>query len=117
MRYQADSLTVESLRKQGNLVIRWTGRSDARDPARALHHVLQAVGSDFKSAQSVEFDFRCLEYMNSSSIRPILMLVQQASTSASKVRVLYDGSKSWQRLSFMAIGAVLGNLNNVEVSA
>jgi len=98
-------------------VVRWRGRSEGRDPGRALEPLLKAVGADLAEVQSVEFDFRSMEYMNSSTIRPILQMVQNASSSVGTVRVVYDGSKNWQRLSFMAIGAVLATLGNVELCA
>jgi hypothetical protein len=116
-RYQTDQLTIESHKNRDKLVIRWLGRSEARDPGRALQPVLDAVGADVSGAINVEFDFRMLEYMNSSTIHPILKLVQSASQSSSSVRVVYDRNKNWQRLSFMAMGAVLAGLKNVEVSA
>lgn len=117
MRYQTDQLTIESNRTRDKLVVRWLGRSEARDPGRVLQNVLEAVGNDVCEAKTVEFDFRSLEYMNSSTIHPILKLVQSASAKTNSVRIVYDGSKSWQRLSFMAMGAVLAGLSNVEVSA
>jgi hypothetical protein len=117
MRYQTDKLSIESLSQHGELVLRWHGRSEARDPAQELKPVLDAMGADLERARVVEFDFRAMEYMNSSTIRPILMMVQSTSARVSAVRVRYDGSKNWQRLSFLAIGAVLGTLDNVEVLA
>jgi hypothetical protein len=117
MRYQADALTIDSLPEQGQLVVRWLGRSDGIDPSRTLQPLLDAVNADLKGAESVEFDFRSLEYMNSSTIRPILKLIQQASSSVARVRLVYDKSKNWQRLSFMAIGVALTSLTNVELSA
>ncbi|HEU4577484.1 MAG TPA: hypothetical protein VFS67_04465 [Polyangiaceae bacterium] len=117
MRYQSDELTIDSLPEEGKLVVRWLGRSDGTDPSGTFRPLLEALSADVSKAQSVEFDFRSLEYMNSSSIRPILKLVQGASGSASSVRVVYDKNKTWQRLSFMAIGTALAGLNNVEVCA
>jgi hypothetical protein len=117
MRYQAEDLTIESLHQNDQLVVRWLGRSEDRDPSRTLQPLLDAVCSQFQSAQSVEFDFRALEYMNSSTVRPILHLLQKASLSASQVRVLYDASKTWQRMSFLAIGVALASLGNVKVCA
>lgn len=117
MRYQADELMIDSLAEEGKLVVRWLGRSDGTDPNGTLRPLLEAVSADVSKAQSVEFDFRSLEYMNSSTIRPILKLVQGASGSAANVRVVYDKSKTWQRLSFMAIGAALSSLSNVEICA
>jgi hypothetical protein len=117
MRYQIAELSVESLRQDDQLVLRWFGRSEVRDPGQMLQVLLDALGDDLRSAQSVEFDFRALEYLNSSSILPLLKLVQAASSSAARVRVRYDGGKNWQRMSFLAIGVALANLTNVQVSA
>lgn len=117
MIHQSEELTIESRLEPSQLVVRWRGRSETRDPSRTLAPILEAVTNEISSAPAVEFDFRPLEYMNSSSIRPILKLVQAASTRTKHVRVLYDSSKHWQRLSFAAIGAVLASLGNVEVSA
>ncbi|MCC6875272.1 MAG: hypothetical protein IT378_13275 [Sandaracinaceae bacterium] len=51
-------------------------------------------------------DFRELEYMNSSTVRPIIELLQSANTNASAVRVLYRSGVTWQRLSFRLIEAL-----------
>jgi hypothetical protein len=116
MRYQIAELSLESSRRDDELLIRWLGRSEVRDPGRMLQLLLDAVGSDLRSARSIEFDFRALEYMNSSSILPLLKLVQTASSSAANVRVRYDAGKNWQRMSFPAIGAALAILGNVQVT-
>jgi len=117
MRYQAEDLTIESLEQNNQLVLRWLGRSETKDPNRTLQPLMEAVIGTLQSAQSVEFDFRALEYMNSSTIRPILKLLQTASTRAANVHVRYDAGKTWQRMSFLAIGVALASLTNVKVSA
>ena len=117
MRYQAEDLTIESREQNNQLVLRWLGRSETKDPSRALQPLMEAVISALRSAQSVEFDFRALEYMNSSTVRPILKLLQTASTRAANVHVRYDAGKTWQRMSFLAIGVALASLTNVKVSA
>ena len=117
MRYQAEDLTIESLEQDNQLVLRWLGRSETKDPSRTLQPLMEAVISALQSAQSVEFDFRALEYMNSSTVRPILKLLQTASTRAANVHVRYDAGKTWQRMSFLAIGVALASLTNVKVSA
>lgn len=116
MIHQNDELTIESRLEANQLIVRWRGRSESRDPSRTLGPILEAVTREVGTAPAVEFDFRSLEYMNSSSIRPILKLVQAASTRTKHVRVRYDDSKHWQRLSFVAIGAVLASLGNVELA-
>ena len=117
MRYQAEDLTIEALEQDNQLVLRWLGRSETKDPSRTLQPLMEAVISALQSAQSVEFDFRALEYMNSSTVRPILKLLQTASTRAANVHVRYDAGKTWQRMSFLAIGVALASLTNVKVSA
>ena len=117
MRFQAEDLTIESVQRSDQLVVRWLGRSEDRDPSQTLQPLLDSLSEHFRGASSVELDFRALEYMNSSTVRPILNLVQRASASAGNVRVLYDASKTWQRMSFLAIGTALRHLTNVQVSA
>ena len=115
MRYQSEGITIECVSSRQQVTLRWLGRSDARDPRQTLKPLLEAVRSKLDSAQSVDFDFRSFDYMNSSTIGPLLRLIRDTSHNAATVRVLYDGTKNWQRLSFMAIGAVLASIDNVEV--
>lgn len=117
MRYQAEDLTIESSQEKDQLIFRWLGRSETKDPSRTLQPLLEAIVGSMQSSQAVELDFRSLEYMNSSTIRPIMKLVQTASGRAASVHVRYDAGKTWQRMSFLALGVALAGLGNVQVSA
>jgi anti-anti-sigma regulatory factor len=117
MRYQADELTIESVERDNQLVLRWLGRSEAKEPSLTLQPLMEEVIGALEGTRSVEFDFRALEYMNSSTIRPILKLLQTASTRSGDVHVRYDAGKTWQRMSFLAIGVALASLSNVKVTA
>ncbi|HKO92306.1 MAG TPA: hypothetical protein VJU61_14180 [Polyangiaceae bacterium] len=116
MRYQAEDLTIESVERDNQLVLRWLGRSETKDPSQTLQPLMDSVINAIESVKSVEFDFRSLDYMNSSTIRPILKLLQTASGRAANVHVRYDAGKTWQRMSFLAIGVALASLSNVKVS-
>ena len=93
----------------------WTGRSVARDPGVMLAPFFNDLEELLGSDCDVEIDFRRFEYMNSSTLKPIIRFVQFASERSRTVQVVYDAQKSWQRLSFKLLSAVAGSLDNVRV--
>lgn len=96
------------------LVVQWVGRSDERDPAEFLNPYLgKLAGQAGKSA--VVVDFRRLEYMNSSTIKPIIRFVQALAANAPKVTVHYNAAQKWQAISFDALRTVFLPLKNVAV--
>lgn len=99
----------------GIVRLTWLGQSNTRDPGATLRPFFEQVMVLLNKEREVELDFRGLEYMNSSTFRPILSLVQTASVSARGVSVRYDATKNWQRLSFKTLQAVSARLGNVRV--
>ena len=97
------------------LKLSWRGRSVARDPAEVLKPFFETLGAHFDKQRDVELDFREFEYMNSSTLKPILAFVQTASGAVRSVQVKYDAKKNWQRLSFKLLQAVSSTWPNVTV--
>lgn len=110
--FGALAVDVSAIRTE--MTLTWRGTSDARDPSALLTPPLNAIAAGITANHSLVLDFRQLEYMNSSSVRPILAFLQQVSGTAKSVRVVYASQKSWQRLSFMAMRAVLATAKNVS---
>ena len=48
-------------------------------------------------------DFRKLEYMNSSTITPIIKVLDRAKRGKNHITVIYDKTLKWQELSFSAM--------------
>lgn len=99
----------------GKLKLVWLGRSVARDPGLVLKPLFDGLAVHMGKDREVELDFRKFEYMNSSTLKPILTFVQTASGGARSVQVRYDSQKTWQRLSFKLLQAVASSWANVRV--
>jgi len=48
-------------------------------------------------------NFLKLEYMNSSTITPIIRMLESTKKSTENISILYDKSKKWQDLCFTAL--------------
>ena len=53
--------------------------------------------------KEIVLDFREIEYMNSSTITPIIKILERAKRGKSKITILYKGSLKWQQLIFSAL--------------
>lgn len=92
------SATTESI----NLT--WEGQSVAREPASFLLPVLaRTLEMGAKDGRPVVIDFQQLEYLNSSTITPVIRFLEQARRSGQVVKVVYRKDLKWQALSFTAL--------------
>ena len=48
-------------------------------------------------------DFRELDYMNSSTITPIIKVLERAKNGKAQITILYKNSLKWQELNFTAL--------------
>ena len=110
--YSIGDLRIEIVCDADSLSLLWFGRSDAKDPVMVLGPLLDTLRESFEQ-RATFFDFRSFEYMNSSTIHPLLNFLQTASNHAPNVVVRYDGSKTWQRLSFRAIETLARPWGNI----
>ncbi|MDQ3262390.1 MAG: hypothetical protein M3Y59_01835 [Myxococcota bacterium] len=104
---KSDDLTIAvSLLASGDYLLDWTGKSNARDPAKVLipffDQVLQKA-----AGQKVEMHFERLEHFNSSTIATLIHLINSASHSGVPLRIFYDPNLRWQSLSFDALKRAL----------
>ena len=67
--------------------------------------------------QRVHVDFCAFDYMNSSSFMPIFQFLQEAARTATELKVTYDDSKDWQRLSFSSLNALASGWKNFSIEA
>ncbi|EMO63855.1 hypothetical protein LEP1GSC133_1957 [Leptospira borgpetersenii serovar Pomona str. 200901868] len=101
--FSEDQLQLEVV--DGNeILIRWLGKSVQRNPSQFIIPTLSDVmkrGSDQHKA--VIWDFRELEYMNSSTITPVIKTLEMIKKGNGKVKLIYNKTKKWQDLSFSAL--------------
>lgn len=114
----SDDLTIEADTAAAEVaLLRWTGRSAARRPGEVLLPYFAAVAGYARDNEArVEMQFAKLEYLNSSTLAAIIRGVRELAAQGTAVRLVYDGSVSWQAKSFGAL-RVLEADRLIEVQA
>jgi hypothetical protein len=113
--FQGGDLKIDVSVTNSAVRLNWLGKSVAREPSRLLKPFFDGLAPYIVKTRELELDFRSFEFMNSSTIKPILTFVHAASKDARKVSVKFDASKTWQRLSFGLLGALARTWDNVTV--
>lgn len=106
---------LEIIFEAGNKnLITWKGKSDARDPSSILNPYFDEMLSQLLNKE-LEVNFTHLEYMNSSTVPPIIQLIKKLEENAIKSVILYDKNSKWQLASFKALETIVRTMNNIEV--
>jgi hypothetical protein len=104
------ALTLDISDSGDEVVVRFLGRSTARDPRAFLQPALARVlEASVAQKKPLVLDFRALEYFNSSTITPVVRLLQQVKAQGGRVVVRYRADLNWQRLSFSALHVLQGD--------
>lgn len=86
------------------LRLNWQGMSMAREPGRFLMPILsRALDLGAQQKKPLVIDFQRLEYLNSSTLSPVIRALEQARRGQNRVKVLYDKGVKWQALSFTGL--------------
>ena len=110
------SLEIKISKDSNRMVMTWLGQSDARNPSVDLNPYLDNVVSGLKNSELlVKFDD--LEYMNSSTVPPIIQFLKKLNTSEIKTLITYDSKSKWQAASFKALETFSGMLKFITVKA
>jgi hypothetical protein len=97
-------LTLRLFETGDAVSLEWRGQSMAREPGRFLLPVLsKALDLGLQRNKPLVIDFQQLEYLNSSTITPVIRILEHARRGHSRVRILYSKALQWQALSFTAL--------------
>jgi len=103
-KYTSNQLTIEVEENHSEINIKFKGRSTERDPSAFISPILQeSLHNSNKFNKKIIMDFVELEYMNSSTITPIIKILEYANTTSGSISMLYVKSKKWQDLCFSAL--------------
>lgn len=100
--FERNDLRLEVAAREDGVYVTWLGRSTARDPSSFLAPLLFDTLTR-ADKNLVTLDFRRLEYMNSSTITPVIRLLHEAKKRSLRLKILYDRASRWQELSFSAL--------------
>lgn len=103
-KYTNDLLNISITEEDDQIRMHWSGKSIDRKPSLFLTPILIKVLKDsIDREKRMIMDFCEIEYMNSSTITPIIKILERAKRSKVGVTVEYLGSLKWQDLIFSAL--------------
>jgi len=114
--YSHNSLIFNIVEESDSIVLNWSGRSTDREPGKFITPILIELikeGSD--KNKRVIMDFQNLTYMNSSTLTPLIKILERAKRGNTKISVFYKKSLHWQDLSFSALEIFETNDKRVEI--
>ena len=114
--FVSNLLKLELEEKKDAIKISWSGKSIDREPGKFITPILvNAIRRSSGLNKKIILDFRELAYMNSSSITPVIKILERAKRGRTQIRVVYKKSLKWQDLSFSALEIFRTKDRRVEI--
>lgn len=99
-----------------SIEVKWHGKSVERDPSIFIMPILlKVLEMSGESGKTIKIDFTELEYMNSSTITPIIKILERAKRGQTRLKVIYKKTLKWQDLSFSALELFQTKDQRVEI--
>jgi anti-anti-sigma regulatory factor len=115
MRFEQGGLVI-SLNHTGNVAtMTWLGTSDSREPSEFLDPVFRRVLGEIRDCELV-IDFSGLEFMNSSTVSPIIALLKRVNSQGVKCSVQFS-DVDWQRTHMRCLQTIARVLPHVTVDS
>ena len=103
-KFSNDLLNISVSEETDQINIRWSGKSIDRKPGTFITPILiRSFKRSIDHEKRMILDFRGIEYMNSSTITPIIKILERARRSKVSVTVKYLAALKWQHLIFSAL--------------
>ncbi|MGB5751107.1 MAG: SiaC family regulatory phosphoprotein [Desulfobacterales bacterium] len=109
-------LTIQVVEHRDTIDVRWEGKSVDREPSKFISPILVKVlemASDLN--KRIIMDFQSMAYMNSSTITPIIKILERANKGMTKITIFYQKSLKWQELNFSALKIFRTKDNRLEI--
>lgn len=102
--YEDNLLQIEIIENKNSINMVWTGKSIHRKPSEFITPILaEIIKKSTANKKRIILDFRRLHYMNSSTITPVIKILERAKRGAVEITLLYNKALKWQDLSFSAL--------------
>lgn len=103
-KYTNDLLNISVTEESDHIRMHWSGKSIARKPSIFITPILiKVLKGSIEREKRMILDFCDIEYMNSSTITPIIKILERARRSKVGVTVEYLVALKWQDLIFSAL--------------
>lgn len=115
-KYSNQHLSIEVIENQTSIDVKWDGKSIDREPSKFISPILVKVLEMASTMNKrITMDFQSLSYMNSSTITPIIKILDRAKKGMTKITILYRKSLKWQELNFSALEVFRTDDNRLEI--
>lgn len=111
---ELDELSIRFTTEGGKALISWHGTSELQDPAASIRGFLCGLIPRITD-KAVMMDFRPLEYMNSATLQPLLLVLKEYNTAEIATEIVYDPTVEWQRIIFRSVAAISTTLSKVTI--
>ncbi len=105
-------IAIENM--EDSVLMSWKGVSDSRNPSGFLNPYFEKLIEEMKNLTLV-IEFKDLEYMNSSTIPPIIRLLKNLDSNEIATTIVYDINSTWQEVSFKALKTISTMLPRITV--
>jgi len=112
--FQNKMLSVEVTESPSDILVQFRGKSVDRDPGEFLTPLLRDTLAK-AGARRIVLNFMDLEYMNSSSVTPVIILLNEIKAGTQSIRLVFSKAKKWQELSFSALKVFQTRDGRIEV--
>ncbi len=114
--HRSDLLEIEEHADEDSVALRFRGKSILREPAEFLAPLLiKSLATAGSEDKRLVLEFRGLLYMNSSTLTPLIKILERARTGKAQVTVLYLKDLKWQDISFSALDIFQTKDRRIEV--
>ncbi len=114
--FTSNLLLLEVKENKTSINIKWTGVSIEREPSKFITPILvNAIKNSSGRNKRIILDFRELAYMNSSTITPVIKILERAKRGETQIEVLYQKSMKWQDIIFSALEIFQTKDRRVEI--
>jgi hypothetical protein len=102
--YRSNKLSIDVEENNSTIDIKFSGKSTEREPENFIAPILvESIQNSEKFNKNIIINFSSLEFMNSSTITPLIKILETAKDNSTSLSIIYKKSKKWQELSFSAL--------------
>lgn len=115
-KYTNNNLSIEVIEHEDAINVKWEGKSIDREPGKFISPILVKVTEMASTLNKrITMDFQGLSYLNSSTITPIIKILERAKKGMTKITIIYRKSLKWQELNFTALEVFRTEDNRLEI--
>jgi len=113
--YIGKSLQIMIDTQEDHIKMTWIGQSDDKNPAETLNPYIENLIDEFKD-KTLIIAFEKLEYMNSSTVPPIIWFLKLLNQNQIDTEITYSAKTKWQSASFKALETLSLTMDTIRVT-